>query len=88
MQNHIEWTKEFHLDHQKGAFKIYISCHKNKQMFGGIVYYEKSGSFTKDNAEIDLKLHNIIGQDESSLLDLCKKWVDENLGVAYKITKN
>lgn len=85
MQDHIEWTKEFQIDHKKGAFKIYISCHKNKQMYGGIVYYEKSGALAGDNTEINLKLHNIIGKDENSLLYLCKKWIDENLGSDYKM---
>ncbi len=86
VNNYINWTKIYRLDHQDGFFKIYVSSHTDGNYFGGILHYAKTGgnSINRD-VHLDMKLERFIDQSEQGAYNQCENWVKNNLTGKYTI---
>ena len=82
----ILWTKIYKLNHQIGAFKIYISQHSNGAFFGAVNYYERSGDWTKDEGvSLNFKLEQFIDISEERAYQTCLEWINANLKGKYSV---
>lgn len=80
---------EYIVYHELGTFKVLVSQHAASMFVGGILYYDKKGSWAENkDATLDFKLHTIIGQSQKQCYDNCLQWIDSNLGKDYNITPN
>jgi len=86
LNNYINWTKVYSLDHQNGLFKLYVSSHTNSYYFGAVLYYVRTGRWAEgEEVRLDMKLENFIGHSEDSVYQQCIDWVGENLPGNYNV---
>ncbi len=83
----ILWTKKYNLNHEMGAFNIYISLHSSGLFYGGIIYYSKTGSFSViQSIEVKLEMKQFVNDDESKVYHQCIDWVNKNLEGKYTVS--
>ena len=77
----IECTKEYHVYHKMGSFRIYVSRHSDGLCYGTVVYYYKSGKTPEQKGQcFDIEAHFILGTNKASVFQECKDWISGNLG--------
>jgi hypothetical protein len=87
VNNYINWTKVYSLDHQNGFFKLYVSSHTDGNYFGAILHYERSGSWSDgNNIHLDMKLEQFKDRSEEGVYQQCIDWIKQNLQGKYTIT--
>ena len=77
----IEWTKEFPVSHERGAFKILISKHGDSNHYASLLHYEKRTAFNVMAKEglMRFALHTEFGASEQEALDNLRAWVSREL---------
>jgi len=87
MNEYINWTKVYSLDHKNGFFKLYVSSHTDGNYFGAVLYYTKTGNWSAGNdVRLDMKLEQFIDRSEEGVYQSCLEWVNQNLEGKYNIT--
>ncbi len=82
----INWQKTYHIDHEKGLFKLFISEHLNGHIYGSILYFtteiDKNGH---SNRLLDLQ--TFWGDNEEEVYTTCIQWVNRELSGEYEINE-
>ncbi len=81
----IRWTKEYQVTLPDRFAKVFLSEHDDDLFYGGVLYYDKSGSFTANTMTMHMKLRNFIAESEDEALSQCKKWIETHLGAEFTI---
>lgn len=69
-------------------FKFYVAEHSDGLIFGGILYYKKTGDWSRNEAiRMNMQFKELVDKDERRLIENCKNWIDKNLGTGYTLTK-
>jgi hypothetical protein len=84
----ILWRKQYHLNHKRGYFQIFVSEHTNGLFYGSVVYYTRQGDWSKGEViDLELKVQTFYGKTEEEAYGKCIKWVEDNLGKEYQIVQ-
>ena len=84
--SHINWTKTYDLHHVNGAFRIFISSHKDGKFYGAVLHYTKTGAWKDGEAvHLQMQLEQFIDNTEEGVYDQCIDWVNNNLPGHYTI---
>lgn len=87
LNDYINWTKVYSLDHQKGFFKLYVSSHIDGNYFGAVLHYERTGNWSDGQVvHLDIKMEQFIDRSEESVYQQCINWVEQNLPGKYTTT--
>ncbi|GEM_PF-1184944 len=87
VNNYINWTKVYSLDHQNGLFKVYVSSHTNGYYFGAVLHYVRSGNWSEGNEiQIDMKLEQFMNHFEEGVYKQCTDWISKNLPGKWTIS--
>lgn len=73
-------TKKYLVDTNKGQFKIYVSRHSDGNFYAGVLWYEKTGSWS-EGEEVQLKfdLESFVNTSEDLAFQEAENWVKNNL---------
>jgi len=84
--DYIISTKVYAIHHQEGAFKLYISLHKDDFYYAGLSYYVKTGSWAAGEVlSIDMRLQQYRGTSEEIVKRAALEWMEENIKGEYTI---
>jgi hypothetical protein len=81
----IETTKEFWIQHEKGAFRLFISGHADKTFHGTILHYERTGATKTRPTTLAFDHKNFHGASEKAVHDEALAWVTHNLGPNFSV---
>lgn len=70
----INWTKVYKVNHEQGAFNIYISSQKTGIFLGAVLYYEHEN---RAWADVKFELKQFLAQTEEEAYNLCDAWLNE-----------
>lgn len=87
VNDYINWTKAYNVDHQNGLFKLYVSSHIDGNYFGAVLYYVRSGNWSeRETLHLDMKLEQFRDLSEEGVYQQCTDWINQNLPGRYTIT--
>jgi hypothetical protein len=84
---YINWVKVYHINHQIGPVRFYLSSHKDGNYHGMAIYAKKKGSWSENSeVELDFEDQRFYGNDETIVYNAAIQFINDNLGENYHVT--
>lgn len=81
----IKHTKEYWVQHRRGAFRVFVSEHADGTFHGTILHYERIPAEDPLPPTLDFDHKNFMASSAEDVRKHCFDWIDKNLGTDYKV---
>ncbi len=85
--SYINWVKVYHINHQIGPVRLYLSSQKDGNFHGMVIYAKRNRNWLENSVtELYFEDQRIYGNDENFVYKGAIQFINDNLGKNFHVT--